>query len=331
MNIKILITLLSLALLFVSLKTNAEIITYEREYTYKASDADSKISARAISLEQLKILLLEEIGVNIKSELNISESSNSKAFGKRSITAITAGLAKTVVLDEKWDGSKYYIKARISVDTKNVLESIKTLQSEQSDVIAINKHSAQVSDALDKNNAIRQQLKKTANESDKQKLYAEYKSNIETIIANNNSLNKHINCTFPDTPDTTAPSWLCGEPLTPTGHSDHPFITAIGSSPPLGNHTSMKRTAAEDAVDNLKLKIFRHMKDIVYGYYKKNNLTINELKIDDTIESYLRSNKIQGKRIYRTRTSPNGSLYIILGVQKSSLEFYTRRLIMSLY
>ena len=37
--------------------------TFIREYTYTAGEADSKITARAISLDQVKRLLLEEIGV----------------------------------------------------------------------------------------------------------------------------------------------------------------------------------------------------------------------------------------------------------------------------
>jgi hypothetical protein len=37
--------------------------TFEREYTYRASEADSKITSRAIALNQVKTALLEEIGV----------------------------------------------------------------------------------------------------------------------------------------------------------------------------------------------------------------------------------------------------------------------------
>ena len=35
--------------------------TWVREYTYNASEADSKLTSRAISLEQVKRLLLQEI------------------------------------------------------------------------------------------------------------------------------------------------------------------------------------------------------------------------------------------------------------------------------
>jgi hypothetical protein len=50
--------------LFVSLENNvmASDVTYQREYSYQASESDSKISCRTIALEQVKRLLLEELG-----------------------------------------------------------------------------------------------------------------------------------------------------------------------------------------------------------------------------------------------------------------------------
>ena len=39
---------------------------YIREYTYNASEADSKLSSRTIALDQVKIILLQEIGTHIR-------------------------------------------------------------------------------------------------------------------------------------------------------------------------------------------------------------------------------------------------------------------------
>jgi len=41
---------------------SAENKTYIEEYTYMASDIDSKVSSRAIALEQVKRALLKELG-----------------------------------------------------------------------------------------------------------------------------------------------------------------------------------------------------------------------------------------------------------------------------
>ena len=47
--------------------------TFVREYTYKASDYDSKVTSRANALEQVKRLLLEEVSVYIQSEFEMRD------------------------------------------------------------------------------------------------------------------------------------------------------------------------------------------------------------------------------------------------------------------
>ena len=42
--------------------------TFVKEYTYNASEMDSKISCRAITVDQLRSTLLQEIGVYVESE-----------------------------------------------------------------------------------------------------------------------------------------------------------------------------------------------------------------------------------------------------------------------
>ena len=37
--------------------------TFEREYTYRASEADSKITARSIALNQVKTALLDDVKI----------------------------------------------------------------------------------------------------------------------------------------------------------------------------------------------------------------------------------------------------------------------------
>lgn len=48
-------------LLFTAHTVFAKLVIFEREYTYEASEADSKLSCRVIALEQVKRLLLEEL------------------------------------------------------------------------------------------------------------------------------------------------------------------------------------------------------------------------------------------------------------------------------
>ena len=109
----------------------AEEKTFIREYTYRASDYDSKVKSRENALAQVKLLLLEEIAVFIKSEFktennssNINNNFNIEEFDSHKISSITAGITQTKILDEKWTGEVYWIKAQITLDPEDVKEKI---------------------------------------------------------------------------------------------------------------------------------------------------------------------------------------------------------------
>jgi len=57
-----------IALFMLILSTNSLFAkTFLRDYSYRASEADCKITARSIALNQVKTALLEEIGVYIET------------------------------------------------------------------------------------------------------------------------------------------------------------------------------------------------------------------------------------------------------------------------
>jgi tetratricopeptide (TPR) repeat protein len=101
--------------------------TFIKEYTYAASDLDSKVSSRTIALEQVKKLVLEELGTYLKSETEV------KNFQLTSdqLTAFSAGIIKISVIDEKWDGKTYYIKAQIIADPAAVSQAIARVLADQ--------------------------------------------------------------------------------------------------------------------------------------------------------------------------------------------------------
>ncbi len=107
------ITLVSfLLILFIPNFIFAETKTFVREYTYQASDEDSKNSSRTISLREVKRLLLEELGTYLEST---SEVQNFQ-LTKDQIITLTAGIVRTELVEEKWDGRTYWIKAKIQAD-----------------------------------------------------------------------------------------------------------------------------------------------------------------------------------------------------------------------
>ena len=105
----------------------ADVEVFEREYTYQATKIDSKESSRAIALEQVKKLLLDELGIYVESTSVVEEDQ----IQKNEIKVLTAGIVKTDILDEKWDGSKYWIKVKLEADPNDVAKSIAELRKNQ--------------------------------------------------------------------------------------------------------------------------------------------------------------------------------------------------------
>ncbi len=105
----------------------AKTVTYVKEYTYQASEADSKLSSRTIALEQVKRLLLEELGTYLISETAVKDFE----LTKDQISSLTAGIVMTVILDEKWDGRTYFLKAKIATETDELIKSINNVRRDQ--------------------------------------------------------------------------------------------------------------------------------------------------------------------------------------------------------
>ena len=121
------VTLLFVALLLLPMQTAmAEIKTFSKEYTYEASELDSKVTSRGNALEQAKRMLLEELGVFLTSNTEVVNSQ----LTKDQITSMTAGIVSAIVVDEKWDGHKYWLKAQIEADPSVVMTAIEALRTD---------------------------------------------------------------------------------------------------------------------------------------------------------------------------------------------------------
>ena len=123
----------------------AENKTFIREYTYQASESDSKISARSKALTEVKKLLLEELGVYVESYVNYSIESQSghitKDFITNEIKQMSVGITETKILEENWNGEQYFMRAEITADPTDVVRKInQTLEKRQSDVVIDSLH-----------------------------------------------------------------------------------------------------------------------------------------------------------------------------------------------
>jgi len=129
---------------------------FEREYTYQASEADSKLSSRTISLAEVKRLLLEELGTYLES---VTEIKNFQLTNDQ-ITALTAGIVKVEVLDERWDGKTYWVKARLAADPEEVSKSIARLRKDREKMKDLEAIKRQADRLLAENKRLRTELER---------------------------------------------------------------------------------------------------------------------------------------------------------------------------
>jgi regulator of replication initiation timing len=152
--------------------------TFIREYTYHASDADSRITARTMALQQVKTSLLEEIGVYIESSFEDVHRENNKTvqqLSSQQIVSITAGITETKVLEERWDGSTYYIKAEITVDENDVKNKLHNISQDKKMVKDMENVKQKVDNVMAEIDRLNSELKQVKDENEKLKLEKDYK------------------------------------------------------------------------------------------------------------------------------------------------------------
>lgn len=99
-------------------------ITVIEKYTYRASDIDSKVSARAYAIAELKRLILEKVGTYIVS---YTEVKNFKVEQEK-VEAWTAGITKLEIISENWNGEIYIIEAKVVLNPEEVLKALEAVR-----------------------------------------------------------------------------------------------------------------------------------------------------------------------------------------------------------
>jgi tetratricopeptide (TPR) repeat protein len=119
----IIMVLMILSLPFTSMATSREFI---ENYTYSAGESDSKLTCRTVSLIEIKRLLLEKIGTYLESRTEIKDFK----IEKDEIVALTAGVVKLEILDEKWNGETYTMTAKIEANPEDITKAINNLRNQ---------------------------------------------------------------------------------------------------------------------------------------------------------------------------------------------------------
>ena len=154
----------------------AEIKSLIKEYTYQASELDSKITCRAIALEQVKRELLEELGTYVQSTTVVQNAQ----IDQDEIRTISAGVVQTKVLDESWDGKSFWLKAEVSADPDEVAASIEKIRNDQKLAEELAESEAEKEAALQEVDRLKAELAQS--NADKEKL-AQYNQAVNQLQA----------------------------------------------------------------------------------------------------------------------------------------------------
>ncbi|MCX6984831.1 MAG: tetratricopeptide repeat protein [Lentisphaerae bacterium] len=115
------IIIMILSLPFTGMATSREFI---ENYNYRAGESDSKLTCRTVSLIEIKRLLLEKIGTYLEFRTEVKDFK----IEKDEIVALTAGVVKLEILDEKWNGETYSMTAKIEANPDDITRAIKELR-----------------------------------------------------------------------------------------------------------------------------------------------------------------------------------------------------------
>lgn len=122
-------------------------------------------------------------------------------------------------------------------------------------------------------------------------------------------------CVFPDDPKVAAPGWICDEPV------EGIKISAVGSAEKSGaGHDFMKEMAATSARVQLAQQMRVQVQNMVKQYAETTGAASAETvdKVNTSVTKQITNESLVGTKIYKTRTSPKGSLYVLVGLDEKN-------------
>lgn len=133
-------------------------------------------------------------------------------------------------------------------------------------------------------------------------------------------------CVFPDATSVAAPGWVCDEPV------EGVEVSAVGSAEKsAAGNSFMKNMAATDARVQLAQNMKVHVSNMVKQYAETTGAASSETvdKVNTSVTKQITDQTLVGTRIYKSRVSPNGTLYVLLGMDSSSAATATQEALRS--
>jgi len=123
-------------------------------------------------------------------------------------------------------------------------------------------------------------------------------------------------CVFPNT-EKAAPGWICDEPVPGLD------VQAVGiAEPSKAGISFMKDLAAADARGRLAEQTKVRVNKMVKKYLGTTGVADTET-VDAAASSTIKTiaaEELVGSKVYKTRTGPNGRLFVLLGLDEASAE-----------
>lgn len=126
-----------------------------------------------------------------------------------------------------------------------------------------------------------------------------------------------VECVFPDAPDTAAPGWVCDQPVPGIE------LSAVGSAAKsAAGHDHMKSMAATSArvqlAQNMQIQVRNMIKQYTETTGEADTETVD--KVMTSVTKQITNQTLVGTKVYKTRTSPTGSLYVLVGMDMASVQ-----------
>ena len=123
-------------------------------------------------------------------------------------------------------------------------------------------------------------------------------------------------CVFPDAPSVPAPSWICNEPV------DDIAVSAVGVAvKTTAGHSFMKNMAITDARIQLTQAMKTHVQKMIKQYVESTSAADAQIvgEVNASVTKQISEETLGGSKTLKTLTSPNGALYIMLGVDRAAV------------
>ena len=124
-------------------------------------------------------------------------------------------------------------------------------------------------------------------------------------------------CVFPDSPDDSAPGWVCDEPVSGIE------ISAVGIAEPTKAGISYQKQQAEtDGRVRIAQRIRTRVQNLIKQYAETTGTGDSQTidRVNSSVTRQLTNQELIGSRLYTSLSSPSGTLYVLMGMDKNSVN-----------